>query len=129
MMDLLLDTHALLWFIGGDDSLTPAARQAIEDATNNRHVSIVSIWEIAIKVRTGKMNLTEPFGRLFPYQLEINGFELMPVKVEHTSIITVLPFHHRDPFDRLLIAQAMIENMSIVSGDKAFDDYDINRLW
>jgi PIN domain nuclease of toxin-antitoxin system len=75
------------------------------------------------------MNLTAPFGRLFPYQLEINGFELMPVRVEHTSIITVLPFHHRDPFDRLLIAQAMIENMSIVSGDKAFDDYDINRLW
>ena len=128
-MNLLLDTHALLWFIGGDHNLTVAARKAIEDPTNNRNVSIVSIWEIAIKINTGKMNLIAPFDELFPRQLDINGFELMPVRIEHTSIIATLPFYHRDPFDRLLIAQSMSENMPIVSAANAFDAYDVARIW
>jgi PIN domain nuclease of toxin-antitoxin system len=75
----------------------------------------VSIWEAAIKVSIGKMTLTAPFDELFPHQLLINGFELLPVKVAHTSVVTNLPFHHRDPFDRLLIVQAMAESMALVS--------------
>ena len=94
-----------------------------------KFVSIVSIWETAIKVSIGKMTLTAPFDDLFPHQLEINGFELLPVRVVHTSVVTTLPFHHRDPFDRMLIAQAVSENMTLVSGDEAFDDYGANRMW
>lgn len=128
-MKLLLDTHTLLWFIAGSASLSADARSLIEDASNEKFVSIVSIWETAIKVSIGKMSSSAPFDVLFPHQLEINGFELLPVKVEHTSVVTSLPFHHRDPFDRLLIAQAVKEKMTLVSVDKVFDDYRITRLW
>ena len=128
-MKLLLDTHTLLWFIGGETSLSATARQAIEDPLNDKFVSIVSIWETAIKVSIGKMPMTTPFDALFPKQLQINGFDLLPVKIEHTSAITNLPFHHRDPFDRMLTAQSLIENMSVVSIDGVFDYYGVTRLW
>jgi len=128
-MKLLLDTHTLLWFIAGSASLSAYARSLIEDASNEKFVSIVSIWETAIKVSIGKMSLSAPFDVLFPHQIQINGFELLPVKIEHTSVVTTLPFHHRDPFDRLLIAQAIEEKMTLVSVDKVFDDYGVTRLW
>jgi PIN domain nuclease of toxin-antitoxin system len=128
-MKSLLDTHTLLWFIAGSASLSAYARTLIEDAANEKFVSIVSIWETAIKVSIGKMSLSAPFDVLFPHQLQINGFELLPVKVEHISFITTLPFHHRDPFDRLLIAQAIEEKMTLVSVDEVFDDYGVTRLW
>lgn len=128
-MKLLLDTHTLLWFISGSTNLSSPARNAIEDATNEKFVSIVSIWETAIKVSIGKMTLTAPFDDLFPNQLQINGFDLLPVKVEHTSVVTTLPFHHRDPFDRILIAQASVEMMALISIDEIFDDYGVDRVW
>jgi PIN domain nuclease of toxin-antitoxin system len=127
-MKLLLDTHALLWFIAGSASLSASARSLIEDAANEKFVSIASIWETAIKASVGKMTLSAPFNSLFPHQLQINGFDLLPIKVEHASIITTLPFHHRDPFDRLLIAQAIEEKLSLVSVDDIFDEYGITRL-
>lgn len=128
-MKLLLDTHTLLWFIAGSASLSSDARALIEDVSNEKFVSIVTIWETAIKVSIGKMSLSAPFDVLFPHQLEVNGFELLPVKVEHTSVVTTLPFHHRDPFDRLLIAQAIEEKMTLLSVDTVFDDYGVTRLW
>ncbi|HEX8398671.1 MAG TPA: type II toxin-antitoxin system VapC family toxin [Pyrinomonadaceae bacterium] len=128
-MRLLLDTHTLLWFIAGSTSLSANARSLIEDAANEKFVSIASIWETAIKVSIGKMTLSAPFNVLFPHQLQINGFDLLPIKVEHTSVLTTLSFHHQDPFDRLLIAQAIEENLTFVSVDKIFDDYGITRLW
>ena len=128
-MNLLLDTHTLLWFITDDPRLSEAADQLIEDQSNNKFVSAVSVWEIAIKVSLDKIMLTAPFDELFPKQLHINGFELLPVKVEHTSALTNLPFHHRDPFDRMLTAQSLVENKAIVSIDRAFDDYGVPRLW
>ncbi|MFM9903126.1 MAG: type II toxin-antitoxin system VapC family toxin [Pyrinomonadaceae bacterium] len=128
-MKLLLDTHTLLWFIAGSPSLSASARSAIEDAKNEKFVSIVSIWETAIKISLGKMTLTAPFDDLFPNQLQINGFELLPVKLEHTSVVTTLPFHHRDPFDRVLIAQSIVENVTLVSIDEVFDNYGVSRLW
>jgi len=128
-MKLLLDTHTLLWFIAGSASLTASARSLVEDTEHEKFVSIVSIWETAIKVSIGKMSLSAPFDVLFPHQLQINGFELLPVKVEHTSVVTTIPFHHRDPFDRLLIAQAIEEKMTLVSADEGFDSYGLNRLW
>ena len=128
-MKLLLDTHTLLWFIAGSANLSTYARNLIEDAEHEKFVSIVSIWETAIKVSIGKMSLSASFDILFPHQLQINGFELLPVKIEHTSIVTTLPFHHRDPFDRLLIAQAIEDKMMLVSVDEVFDDYEVTRLW
>ncbi len=128
-MDLLLDTHTLLWFIGGGDDLSAATRRAIEEPNNNKFVSIVSVWEISIKVALGKIDLTASFDQLFPEQLEINGFGLLPIKVVHTALIASLPYHHRDPFDRMLISQAIEDDMTIVGADKAFDDYGIPRLW
>jgi PIN domain nuclease of toxin-antitoxin system len=128
-MRLLLDTHTLLWFIAGSASMSAYARSLIEDTANDKFVSIASIWETAIKVSIGKMILSAPFDVLFPHQLQINGFDLLPVKVGHTSVVTTLPFHHRDPFDRLLIAQAIEGKLTLVSVDDVFDDYGITRLW
>lgn len=128
-MKLLLDTHTLLWFIAGSPDLSASARSLIEDASHDKFVSIASIWETAIKVSIGKMTLSAPFDALFPHQLQINGFELLPVKVEHTSLITNLSFHHRDPFDRILVAQAKFESMKVVSVDDAFEKYGLVRLW
>lgn len=96
-MKLLLDTHTFLWFIGGSASLSAYVRSLIEDVSNEKFVSIVSIWETAIKVSIGKMSLSAPFDVLFPHQLQINGFELLPVKIEHTSVITTLPVSSSRP--------------------------------
>jgi PIN domain nuclease of toxin-antitoxin system len=128
-MKLLLDTHSLLWFISGDARLSSTARSSIEDASHDKFVSIASLWETAIKVSIGKIALNAPFDRLFPHQLVINGFELLPISIRHTSAVSRLPFHHRDPFDRIFVAQAIAESLSIVSGDTAFDNYGVNRLW
>jgi PIN domain nuclease of toxin-antitoxin system len=128
-MRLLLDTHTFLWFIMGNPNLSAKARAAIESITNEKYVSVASVWEIAIKVSVGKLSLSAPFSSLIPEQLSANGFELLNLEVAHASALTSLPFHHRDPFDRLLIAQAMVEQMQIVSVDSAFDAYPISRLW
>jgi len=128
-MKILLDTHTLLWFIAGSQSLSSASRLLIEDPENQKFVSIASIWEIAIKVSTGKMSLVAPFDDLFPNQLDINGFALLAVKVEHASVLSALPFHHRDPFDRLLIAQSIVEDFVIITTDSHFADYPVKKFW
>ncbi len=128
-MKLLLDTHTFLWFIAGSQSLSPAARRSIEDPLNEKWVSIASIWEIAIKHSIGKLSLAAPFHLLFPQQLTANGFDLLPVEIDHLNVVISLPFHHRDPFDRLLIAQTLALNFSIVSIDGKFDAYGVQRLW
>jgi PIN domain nuclease of toxin-antitoxin system len=126
---LLLDTHSFLWFISGHANLSSTARSLIEDATNQPLLSIASLWEMAIKLSIGKLNLAQPFGELIPQQMEVNGIELLPIDIGHTAVVSELPFHHRDPFDRLLIAQAMIEEIPVVGADSAFDAYPIKRLW
>ena len=128
-MKLLLDTHTFLWFIAGNLKLSSTARSLIEDLANEKFVSVVSLWEIAIKFSLGKLDLTDEFDILIPKQLEINGFEILPIETEHLSKVISLPFYHRDPFDRLLIAQAISENMQIISVDDIFDSYSTNRLW
>jgi PIN domain nuclease of toxin-antitoxin system len=128
-MRLLLDTHTFLWFIEGQSLLSMPGRQAIEDVTNERLLSIASIWEIAIKISIGKLTLRDPLVSIFPQQLYDNDIALLDITVAHVMGITTLPLHHRDPFDRLLIAQAMTENLSILSADSAFDGYAVNRLW
>ena len=128
-MNLLLDTHTFLWFIAGDSRLSQPARSAIEDVNNNRYVSMASLWEIAIKVSVDKLKLSEPFEVLIPEQLAENRIEPLNISVDHTALIASMPFHHRDPFDRLIAAQTKVEQMTLVSVDVAFDAYGVTRLW
>jgi PIN domain nuclease of toxin-antitoxin system len=127
-MRLLLDTHTFIWFIMGSANLSAHARALIEDVANEKFLSVASLWEMAIKLSTGKLTLSAPFDLLIPQQLGSNGFELLNIELAHAAAVAMLPFHHRDPFDRLLIAQAMVEKMPIVSTDAAFDAYPITRL-
>ena len=128
-MTLLLDTHAFLWFFIGSSSLSAKARAAIEDVSNEKFFSIASLCEIAIKISIGKLTLSKPFEDIFPDQLTNNGIDLLNITTAHVSALTKMPFYHRDPFDRLLIAQAMTEQMHIVGVDAAFDAYAVTRLW
>jgi PIN domain nuclease of toxin-antitoxin system len=126
---LLLDTQAFLWFIAGDAALSAKGRSAIEDQANTKVVSVVSIWEIAIKFSLGKLSLAQPFEQLIPDQLRINGFELLGLTVDHAAVVAKLPFHHRDPFDRMIVAQSLVEKVAIVSSDSPLDAYGITRVW
>jgi len=128
-VNLLLDTHTFLWFIAGDSNLSKTARAAIEDENNSRYLSVASLWEIAIKVSIEKLELSEPFETLIPEQLAENGIELLDISVEHTALVASMLFHHRDPFDRLIAAQANVERMALVSADEVFDAYEVTRLW
>src|SRR5438128_7507851 len=116
-MTLLLDTHAFLWFCQDDPLLSATAKAAIEDPGNRKLLSIASCWEIAIKAGLGKLTLGEPSETYIPNALSRTGFELLPISLTHATAVEVLPMHHRDPFDRLLIAQAQTEAIPIVSAD------------
>jgi len=128
-VNLLLDTHTLLWFVLGDAKLSVTARRLIEDAANIKFVSPAAYWEIAIKISIGKYALNEPYDTFMDRAIRQNGFLILPIEPRHTSLLTNLPFHHRDPFDRLMIVQAMAEGFALVSTDSAFDAYSIQRLW
>jgi PIN domain nuclease of toxin-antitoxin system len=128
-MRLLLDTHSFLWFIGGSHDLSTTARTLIEDASSQPFISVASLWEMAIKLSLGKLSLAQPFELLIPQQMQLNGIELLGIEISHVATVAKLSFHHRDPFDRLLIAQAMVEQIPIVSADIAFDAYAVERLW
>jgi PIN domain nuclease of toxin-antitoxin system len=105
------------------------ARALIEDAFNQPFLSVAGLWEMAIKIGLGKLNLGQPFEILIPHQLKVNGVEILGIEVQHAAVVSRLPFHHRDPFDRLLAAQAMVEQMPIVSADAIFDAYAVTRMW
>ena len=128
-MRLLLDTHSLLWFYLGDVQLSSAARAAIADPGNDKLVSAASYWELAIKVSLGKYILTETYDEFIQHAIVDNGFAILPIETRHTSALISLPHHHKDPFDRLLIVQALVEGVPIVSGDPRLDPYPITRLW
>jgi PIN domain nuclease of toxin-antitoxin system len=128
-MNLLLDTHAFLWFIDGNAKLSPRARELIEDQGNAKLVSVASLWEMGIKISLGRLNLAQPFEELIPKQMELNGFGLLPLRIPHIAKVIPLLFHHRDPFDRLIVAQCLAEDLSLVSLDPVFDKYSVRRLW
>jgi PIN domain nuclease of toxin-antitoxin system len=129
MPRLLLDTHAFLWWVGDAPELKSTAKRAIADARNECYLSVASCWEMAIKISLGKLRLTKPIERFVTEQLTANGIILLSVDLRHAAKVEKLPFHHRDPFDRLLIAQAMMEKLVIVSADKAFAKYEVKVLW
>jgi PIN domain nuclease of toxin-antitoxin system len=128
-MRLLLDTHAFLWFIAGDSRLSQSAKAAISDVQNEAMVSAGSLWELAIKHSQGKLALTQPFLQLVPAQLAQNDIEVLPISLDHLDALITLPFHHRDPFDRLMIAQALVEKATLVSCDRVVDQYPVSTLW
>ena len=128
-MRLLLDTHSFLWFVGGSTQLSAQARAIIEDAANQPLLSIASVWEMAIKYSLGRLALAQSFEEFVLQQMNLNGIGLLSITVEHTVVVAKLPFHHRDPFDRLLIGQAVVERLPLLSADGVFDMYTLNRLW
>jgi PIN domain nuclease of toxin-antitoxin system len=128
-VNLLLDTHALLWFLDDDAQLVPTAKARIEDPANRKLVSVATGWEIAIKVGLKKLDLGEPATTFLPRELATNGFDLLGIELAHATFVETLPPHHKDPFDRLLVAQALIEKLPLVSADAIFDQYGVTRLW
>ncbi|MEO5916178.1 MAG: type II toxin-antitoxin system VapC family toxin [Luteolibacter sp.] len=128
-MNLLLDTHALIWFLEDDLQLSPIARAAISDPANRCHVSDATAWEMGIKHSLGKLEMPIPFEHLFPAGLQSLGFHSLPILHPHLHEVIRLPFHHRDPFDRLLIAQAKVGQMTLVSRDPHFANYGVSVLW
>ena len=124
-MRLLLDTHTALWFLGGDERLSEAAEQHLLDDTNMVLLSAVVAWEVAIKTSLGKLVVPEEYLSL----LLDAGVQALPVSVEHAAAVAVLPWHHRDPFDRMLVAQASIEQAAIVSRDEALRPYGVTLIW
>jgi len=109
--------------------LTATARAVIEDPSNRKLVSLASCWETSIKVGLGKLTLGEPAATYFPNALSRTGFERLDITLAHVTAVEFLPQHHKDPFDRLLIAQSQLEGLPIVSADPAFDPYGVTRLW
>ena len=122
---LIVDTHAALWFLEADSRLSATARELIEDGRIERRLSAVSVWEVGVKKSLGKLRAPADFHRLLYQQ----GLTALPVTDAHALRIEGLPFHHRDPFDRLLVAQAQAEGMSILSRDTKLRAYDVNVLW
>ena len=127
-MDLLLDTHSLIWFLNGDEKLSDKVKIAIEDSNNSKIVSIASIWEIAIKISLDKFRFPKGF-KHFLDMVEENGFEILPITFEHAMVLSKLEFIHRDPFDRLLIAQCMADNLILATKDGNIKRYNIQTIW
>jgi len=128
-VNLLLDSHTLLWFLRDDPSISAAAKALIVDPGNHKFVSIASCWEIAIKATRNKIGLSEPSGVLLSRELPRNGFDVLPIELRHATQVELLPEHHKDPFDRLLVAQSLLEGMPLVSVDVQLDAYGVIRLW
>ena len=126
-MRLLIDTHILIWFLEGNNLLSKSRRQIVADSQNDVFVSIASLWEIAIKISVGKLNLVNPITDVVN-QIGIENIEILPISPEHTLQVSVLPFHHRDPFDRIIICQSKVENLKIMTDDGEFGSYGVKIL-
>lgn len=128
-MRILLDTKALIWWITGDRRLSDRARDTVGAAEHEVFVSAVSVWEIVTKSRLGRLRLAEPVDRFIPEQLEANAFQALPLTMRHALGLATLPDLHRDPFDRMLVAQALAEQIPLVTGDRAVAAYPVDTIW
>ena len=126
-MRLPIDTHILIWFLEGNKLLSKSRRQIIANPQNDIFISIVSLWKMAIKISIGKLTLAKPLADVLK-QIAIDDFEILPIAPEHTLQVSILPFHHRDPFDRIIIAQAQLENLTVITDDGEFGGYGIKIL-
>jgi PIN domain nuclease of toxin-antitoxin system len=127
-MKYLFDTHVFIWYAIGDERLSPLVKDLI-DSRHDKFFSMASIWEMAIKVNIGHLEFREPFDKIIANQFRINGYKLLNLKLQHLFKLSSLPLHHRDPFDRLIISQSLVEKIPIVSVDEKFDDYGVDTIW
>lgn len=128
-MRFLADTHALLWHLSGNDLLSIAARNALDDDESDVYVSAASAWEITIKHRLGKLPEAEAFADDVEGMIRSQGYAALPITMAHAELAGRLSGSHRDPFDRMLIAQALLENLTLVSNERRFDQFGVRRLW
>ena len=131
-MKYLIDTHIFLWFSAGSSELSQKAKQIIADKNNEIFISIASLWEISIKTSLGKLEIQKEYENIID-DVTGNAMEILPINFSHTVAQNKLPFHHRDPFDRIILAQAIVENMNLISKDEIFDlylsDKSVKRIW
>lgn len=128
-MNYLLDTHTLLWIVTDNARLSEVATAIYLDSENDLFLSAASIWEMAIKINVGKLHFDYPLKEFIRRHVFGNAIKIMDIQLDHLYPVETLPHHHRDPFDRLIITQAMIENIPILSADDAFDQYPVHRIW
>lgn len=128
-MKYLLDTHTFLWWIGNDDRLSDTARDAITDAGNDVFFSVASAWEMAIKTGSGKLSVDSELAGFLKRHLHKNDFSVLPIALSHSLQIVRLPLHHRDPFDRMLVAQAQVEKARLITKDPEIAKYAVNICW
>ena len=128
-MRLLLDTNAIIWWDSKSSKLSKKAEDAIRDTSNEVFISVVNAWEMQIKAQIGKLKQNKPWRDVIREQIQVNGFPLLRPELSHIEVLDSLPFHHKDPFDRLLIAQAIYENLTLVSNDPKFPAYPVTLLW
>lgn len=128
-MRMLLDTHTFLWFVTDSPRLSDRARAVIRHSEVDAVISTATLWEMAIKVSRNRLTFDKPFEQFIPEQLKHNDIDVLRISFEHVAEVARLPHHHGDPFDRLMIAQLIIEQIPIVGVDQAFDAYTINRIW
>jgi PIN domain nuclease of toxin-antitoxin system len=128
-MKILLDTHAFLWLISGDDRLSEIAHKTFLDPGNILFFSAASLWEICIKMSLGKLSLKRGWLKTIQDEMKVNAIQWLSIEMPHCVELTRLPFHHRDPFDRMLVAQAMIDDMQLLSRDSRLSSYEIKRIW
>lgn len=127
-MDLLLDTHAIIWFITNDSRLPVPTKKIIENQSNTCFVSLATHWEMSIKHSLGRLELNESLERIFEI-IEESGFEILPITSSHILEVSQIPFHHKDPFDRMILGQAKNEGMKIISKDSQFSNYSEDVIW
>ena len=128
-MKLLLDTHTLLWLVADDRQLSKKGMQLLVDPENDLLLSPATYWELAIKISIGKYRLTDPLAEYINEAVRLYCLNVLPITPMHAEVTVQLPYHHKDPFDRMLIAQAIVEDVAVVSADDAFDAYPVTRLW
>lgn len=128
-MKLLLDTHTFIWWDSEPDRLSPQALALCQDRRNILLLSVVSVWEMQIKLQLGKLRLALPLKEIIETQQQTNNIEILPVTLAHVLALENLPVHHKDPFDRLLVAQAMVEGAALVSGDPNIARYAVQIVW
>jgi len=125
----LLDTHTLLWFAAGSSKLSVTALDLLESEYSEAVLSVVSLWEIAIKVSVGRLHFGRDYNAAMVVHLQMADAALLPISLNHCAVIAGLPYHHRDPFDRMIAAQALSERIPLLSADTAFDAYGVERIW
>jgi PIN domain nuclease of toxin-antitoxin system len=128
-MKLLLDTHAFIWWASNSAKLPSSVKTEISDPANTLMFSVISVWEMQIKIQLGKLKASRPLPDLVEHHVRVNRMQILPVGLEHVLALDIRPAHHKDPFDRLLIAQAMVQDVLLVSGDPMFSSYPIKLLW